>query len=756
MKGRTFAVAVGLLLFAPSADAATHPNAGALSSRLHELSSGALRSASAGEIGDALSLPARGAGSLLRLGDSAVVEVRVDGRTYGRVDGLEDAGAGAILNVSPRYRTITAAVPVADLRDVGDAPGVESVTEVLTPMTGAAESLPDGAATGTINTCQTGIISEGDAQLKANAARSQFDVDGSGTKVGVLSDSFNSLGGQSSDVVTSNLPGPGNPCGRTTPVQVLQDFGGADEGRAMLQIVHDLAPGADLAFATAFTGELGFASNIRQLAANGADVIADDILYFAEPMYQDGPIAAAVDDVTAQGVDYFSMAYNSNRIVGGRNVNSWEATAYRPTGCPAALPAGGDCMDFNPGGGGGDNTFQVTAASGASIRLSLGWAEPQQGVTDDFDFYALNAAGTTVLASSTDNNAVTGKAFEFLGLTPNALTTFQLVIRRAPGDTGTPAIKWINSDNAGAGFTGATPTEYNSSNSTDTFGPTIFGHNGAAAAQTLAAVPFNNPNTVENFSARGPVTYYFQPADGVNPAPALGAPQLVSKPDVAATDGVQNTFFGFNDRFFGTSASAPHAAAVGALQEEANPDLSPTQIYAAQRSTAVPVGAFGPLEVGSGLIDAQAAIASAPPTSPLNLSVSGPSVTNDPTPDFTISANRHLKTLSCAIDGGAGDTLLVAVHATAARRWPAHPRGQRDGLLRERRLRVDFVHRSTPRRRRSPSPSGRRSGRPSTRRHSRSARRPGRRSNARSTRRRPCPVGRSSSARCRPASTSSW
>ena len=141
----------------------------------------------------------------------------------------------------------------------------------------------------------------------------------------------------------------------------------------MLQIVHDLAPGADLAFATAFTGELGFATNIRALAANGADVIADDIIYFAEPIYQDGPIAAAVDDVTAQGVDYFSMAYNSNRIVGGRNVNSWEAPAYRPTACPAAVPAGGDCMDFDPGAGGGNHL------PGHGRRRRLDPAQPRLG-----------------------------------------------------------------------------------------------------------------------------------------------------------------------------------------------------------------------------------------------------------------------------------------------------------------------------------------------------------------------------------------
>ena len=81
--------------------------------------------------------------------------------------------------------------------------------------------------------------------------------------------------------------------------------------------------------------------------------------------------------------------------------------------------------------------------------------------------------------------------------------------------TGTPPIKWVNSDNASTSFNA---TEYNASNSTDTFGPTIFGHNGTDAAQTLGAVPFNNSATIENFSARGPVTHLFGPVVGTTPA----------------------------------------------------------------------------------------------------------------------------------------------------------------------------------------------------------------------------------------------
>ena len=98
----------------------------------------------------------------------------------------------------------------------------------------------------------------------------------------------------------------------------------------MIQAVHDVAPGANLAFATAeLRATPPSPDNIRALATAGADVIADDFIYFNEPFYQDSVISKAVSDVTAQGYPYFSMAFNNNRVIAGNDSNSWEAPAYR-------------------------------------------------------------------------------------------------------------------------------------------------------------------------------------------------------------------------------------------------------------------------------------------------------------------------------------------------------------------------------------------------------------------------------------------
>jgi len=155
------------------------------------------------------------------------------------------------------------------------------------------------------------VTTQGDVAMRSDIARANLGVNGAGITVGVLSDSFNCLGGAPSDVTNGDL----------SPVTVIQEISscsgpsaGTDEGRAMLQIVHDVAPGANLVFASALNGIASFASNIQSVAAAGAKVIADDVLYLAEPMFQDGIVAQAANQVVGGGVAFFSAAGNQGRL----------------------------------------------------------------------------------------------------------------------------------------------------------------------------------------------------------------------------------------------------------------------------------------------------------------------------------------------------------------------------------------------------------------------------------------------------------
>jgi hypothetical protein len=405
-------------------------------------------------------------------------------------------------------------------------------------------------------------------------------------------------------------------------VDVLEDFNNpqaADEGRAMAQIVHDLAPGTQLSFATAFTGLTAFAGNIEDLAADGADVIVDDVFYFEEPFFQEGPVGVAVGKVAAGGVSYFSSAGNNNLIASGNDIASWEAAEFRDGACPVGAPAyAAHCMDFDPEPAAVDTTFAVTVSAGATLTGDLQWAQPWNGVTTDLDAYLLGSGNTVLTKSEFFNVTSTQRPFEFLSWNNSSGTaqTVRIAINRCDtvcdetgsGDSGTPRLKLALLQNGG----GVTETEYPESSGGDVVGPTIFGHNGAAGAISVGAVPYNTTSAPESFSSRGPVTHYFGPVGGTKPAPPLGTPLVLAKPDVAATDGGANTFFGsFVSevwRFFGTSASAPHAAAVAALMLDAKPSLSSAQVRAALTASAQPVGAFGPEAVGAGLVDAFGAL----------------------------------------------------------------------------------------------------------------------------------------------------
>jgi hypothetical protein len=616
---------------------------GKLSPRLQLLAQPSSLKASAATQATIAGLPRSGPGSLLRAAGAKqlIVYARVSGSVASASEAIENAGA-TIVNSSARYGVLTVAVSPSHLQALGKLPGVASAWEALAPMYSA--------------TCPTGIISEGDSQLVAASARSTYAVDGSGVTVGILSDSFDDLGGASTGVSAGELSGTGNPCGYTTPLDVLaEDFTGTglDEGRAMLEVVHDLAPGAGLAFATAngtdaSPGIFGMADNIRALRDAGAKVIADDVTYFAEPMFQKGPIDEAIDDVTASGTSYFSSAGNENLIVGGHNVGSYEAPAYRPTPCPALVAGFGysDCHDFDPTGG-VDNAADYTLAAGGSLGIDLQWAEPWYGVDTDLDIFLIDAVTGNLLAYSDDSNPGTSGTqvpFEYTGTYVNgtgAAENVEVVIARWSG-TARPRLKYVIAQGGGV-----TSVEYNSSSNGDIVGPTIFGHNGGQNTISMAAVRYSDATRPESYSSHGPVTYYYGPVSGTTPAAALTSPLVLSKPDLAATDCAQTSFFYQQVagvwRFCGTSEAAPHAAAVAALMLDHDPALAPSQVLARLQSTAHAVTNGGTSDVvGSGLIDALAALGVSTPT--FAFSQSSYSV-SEAGPVATITINRSGSTL---------------------------------------------------------------------------------------------------------------
>lgn len=603
---------------------------GVLSPDLAELAKPSVHSKSFASQAAILGLPRGGPGSLLREGDGVYATVRFGSGAIARLGGLRSAGA-RVISSSRRYQTVTVAVAPADLRAVAAVPGVESAWESLAPITHAAGEGP----------CEGGsVISEGLGQLRVDQAREAFGLRGKGLTVGVLSDSFDTATEAADgsgpvathaqqDIVSNDLPGPADNCsGQQFPVDVLDEgpSGEADEGRAMLQIVHDLAPHASLAFATAFQSEESFAQNIERLArpvsegGAGAEVIVDDVSWFEEPFFQDGPIAAAINKVTTEGVTYLTAAGNENIFnSAGDEIASWEAPEYRDSGsCPASIAAlsgfnGAHCMDFNPGAG-VDTTFGMQVKPGATLAIDLQWDEPWFGVNTDLDAFLLNSEAKVVVKSFKENSGKSGtqRPVEILEW-KNEKTSAQsvsLAINRYSGSAA-PRLKFILLSGSGV-----TETEYPESSDGDVVGPTIYGHAGAASAISTAAVRYNNSSQPEPYSSRGPATHYFEPVSGILPAAPLLPAEEIVKPDVAATDCGATTFFaqqvGGVWRFCGTSAAAPHAASVAALLRQANPDASPQQIRDSLTESAIPVGSFPPEAVGTGLVDAMAAVESLP------------------------------------------------------------------------------------------------------------------------------------------------
>lgn len=450
---------------------------------------------------------------------------------------------------------------------------------------------------------------QGDTVMKTDQFRTSQSVNGAGVKVGVISDSANQLNfGLADSFRTGDLP---------SDVELLRDgaFGDTDEGRAMLEIIHDIAPGAKLSFHTAGAGSAQFfAGAIRALADAGSKVIVDDIGLFVAPFFNDGVVNQAVDEVTARGVSYVSAAGN---IGDAGYLASWKGVDKAVGGI------GGIYQDV---GGNGDHLQNFSVGPGETMTIILGWDTPWlEGGSPDPAFQVNNqvhlvissADGATrlnntiannelVTLGGVDNNPNTGQAQQIVQI-QNFSTTARYAIAMALHSVSGPQptqVRWVaRSSNI------QIDAEYAG-------GPTVFGHPTARSAIAVGAVPWWRPELPGDPGTRtslgGNLPYLFA-RDGTR----LATPELRYKPEVAAPDGVSTSFFGSSaprpddpdpdplPRFFGTSAAAPQVAALIALIRQQNPGASVSQIMEHLKRTARDVGAPGvDPYTGNGLVQA--------------------------------------------------------------------------------------------------------------------------------------------------------
>jgi hypothetical protein len=536
------------------------------------------------------------------------------------------------------------------------------------------------------------VATQGDFAIGTAALRTTYPgLSGAGVTVGVLSDSFNCYyfyaqpdsgvpasgpSGYASNGFTAD--GQDDEADGALPaaadINVLEEAGGtagelgsqdclsygqpyqtpfSDEGRAIMQILHAVAPGAKLAFYTADNSEADFANGIEALARAGAQVEADDVGYYDEPFFQDGLVAQAIDAVEAGGVAYFSAAGNNGDLAYDNNSPSFASTKTTlADGSQANL------LSFVPNNA-SSTTLSITIpplVPGEFIAVVLEWNQPyvtgapgSPGASSELDL-CVQGTTTSTLVFNLDGDSVSCTGPNQTGTDPvqaliignpaNATgNTEQQTVNLIVGLTGgtTPGMIKLVVEDGGAGST---------INSTFAGYATLQGHPSAAGAAAVGAAAFystpncgTSPAQLEYFSALGGTPILF------NTSGSAITPVTRQKPDFVGPDGVNNTFLGFtlagsgfsdtstvpqcaNDasypNFFGTSAATPHAAGTAALMLQADPTVTPAQIYANLRSSAAAMGTVPDpangvynFSDGYGFIQAEAAMALLPAGPPV-------------------------------------------------------------------------------------------------------------------------------------------
>ena len=585
---------------------------------------------------------------------------------------------------------------------------------------------------------------QGDFVMNAPAVRANNSLSGNGVKVGIMSDSYNCYaayaiaangvpaGGHNGyanengitttaagDISTNDIPS-GVVVNEESNTNVAKannscfDFGTAqlpfgDEGRAMMQIVHDVAPGASLAFYPAIFGQADFANGITTLAGQGAKVIADDVGYFEEPFFQDGVVSQAISTVKSQGVAYFTAAGNNGSFAYDNPTDPAAAAttplSFNTLNAIGANNATEKALNFDATGASTQSLLHVTVPPmipGEFLAIVVQWDQPfvtgaagSGGATSQIDLCLKNITGSDTIgddhlnpltSNCTGPNTVGSDPLQVIlvgnpasNTANSAAATFDIQVGLANNSVAPNRIK-VAVEGNGLPLTMSVGGH-------STTGPTVQGHSMSADAISVGAAFYFNtpacgttPAVAEVYSSFGGDATLFD----VNGA-RLTTPLVRQKPDLVGPDGGSDTFLGQNvgakasnttacvngttfPNFRGTSAATPHVASIAALLLEADPGLTVDQIYTILRQSTLSMSPASANVAGAGFIQADIAATKTPaviPPAPV-LTLSPTSVAVGATATLTwTSSNNQGCTASGTWSGAQASNGQLSISPTA-------------------------------------------------------------------------------------------
>jgi hypothetical protein len=518
---------------------------------------------------------------------------------------------------------------------------VADVTQVRTPSyvrNIARPSLESTAQTQAV----TGIDGNAITIMHADQFVSQAGGGGNNVLVGVQSQGIASLSliqGRSElpnvRVFTSAAGGSASP---------------ADEGTALLEEIHAVAPNASLAFCEPQTF-VEYTACLQQFANAGATIMVDDIQFLdQDPMTSGGADTQAIGQFLAQNpnVAVFSSGGNDNGSYweGSYTPVTVASQSLSPLSCNNSTQVDNYVSQF---GGGVNQVLTITPTQPISVPLTFSWGDPPGRNASNFDLYWKNsgnpAASNCISISTANTNLVTQSVTLYPGQNNIYIATPDASL------AGKFLKLWVGGD----GLTALSVSTPGSFVSPQAFAPGVIVVGAVNGSDGVG-------NNIESFSSRGPISVIF-PSPAQLPAPTLVAPDGI-KVDAA------NTYFAsvlFPDgNFYGTSAAAPNAAAVAALLRGAFPNLTVAQLLTALESGATQLGASTPDGTfGYGRVDAMGALGTLPAptmTALSDVSIDASSSTTSAAQPFTVSGTGSLHFTVASTNG----TLIPATVAASS------------------------------------------------------------------------------------------